>query len=164
MKGVALIIILFSLAGCVNDELSWMAIHNQTEVPIYALPYSSEFTDGDWIAPGVADEFYSINCDCLDPFYYFSFYYDSLIIVLKDFETDPVKFYKDGTTVNYDPTLNPFTNPDVWRTKEFDQSKSENSSNVSSDHRHIFEHYFSISTSSIKSLSDTIVLELNPAS
>ena len=164
MKGVVSIIVLVLLAGCMNDELSWISIRNQTEVPLYALPYSSDFTEGEWIPPGEADEFYSINCNCLDPFGYFSFYYDSLIIVMKDFEDDPIKFYKDGTTVNYDATFNPFTNPNVWKTKEFDLSKTEGPPDLAYDSKHIFEHYFSISTCFIKSLSDTIVLELNPAS
>jgi len=162
MKGVASIIVLVFLAGCVNDELSWISIHNQTDVPLFALPYSSEFTEGDWIPPGEADEFYSIN-DLLDPFNYFSFYYDSLIIYMKDLEDDPIKFYKDGTTVNYDATFNPFTNPHVWNTNEFDLSVAEGPPDLNNDSRHIFEHYFSVSTCFIKSLSDTIVLELNPA-
>ncbi len=164
MKGIASILLLFLLAGCVNDDLSWISIRNQTEVPIYALPYSSDFTDGDWIPPGGMDEFYSINCDCLDPFTYFSFYYDSLIVVMKDLEKYPIKFYQDGTTVNYDPTLNPFTNPNVWRTKEFERSVSSGSSSAPHQQKHIFDHYFTISTDFIKSLSDTIVQELNPAS
>ena len=163
MKGIASILLFFFLAGCVNDDLTWISIRNQTEVPIYALPYSSDFTNGDWIPPGGMDEFYSINCDCLDPFAYFSFYYDSLIVLMKDFEKYPIKFYQDGTTVNYDPTLNPFTNPNVWRTKEFDRALSSGSSGGTNQQKHIIEHYFSVSTDFIKSLSDTIVQELNPA-
>jgi len=163
MKGIAFVLLLVILAGCVNDDLSWMSIRNQTDVPIYALPYSSEFTNGDWIAPGRTEDFYSINCDCLDPFDYFSFYYDSLIIIMKDHEKDPIKFYQDGKTVNYDPTLNPFTNPDVWRTKEFDQTYSTGLFGSSSLQAHIFEHYYSISADYVKPLSDTIFGELNPA-
>jgi hypothetical protein len=35
------------MAGCASDDLSQIAIRNMTDVPIYALPYSSDFTDGD---------------------------------------------------------------------------------------------------------------------
>ena len=163
MKGLAGVLLLFLMVGCGNDDLSLIAIRNLTEVSIYTQPYSSEFTDGEWIEPGGLDEFYSINCDCLDGFEYFSFYYDSLIVILKDHVDEPIKFYKDGTTVNYDPTLNPFTNPDVWRIREFDQFISESSGNLAHQEKHIYEHYFSIIEENIKSLTDTIVQELNPA-
>ncbi len=36
--------------------------------------------------------------------------------------SDPIKFYKDGTTVNYDPELNPFINPEVWHKQDFDRN------------------------------------------
>ncbi len=121
MKGFLFIGILVLSYGCMDEELSYISIHNDTGISIYALPYSSEFTDGDWIQPGFTNEFYSISCDCLDGYDYFSFYYDSLIVYIKDHDDDPIKFYKDGTTINYDPTLNPFTNPEVWLTLEFDQ-------------------------------------------
>ncbi len=163
MKAIAWISLMFLLTGCMNDELSWMSISNNTEVPFYAQPYSSEFTEGDWIQPGVMSEFYSIKCDCLDGFSYFSFYYDSLIIYLEDDTDCPVKFYKDGTTVNYDPTLNPFTNPDVWRNREFDRTLPGDSFNSTIQEKHISEHYFCIDSEFIKSLSDTILQELNPS-
>ena len=113
MRGIIWIIVLFVFSGCANNELTWISVKNDTTLPIYVLPYSAEFTNADWIQPGVSDDFYSINCDCLDGFSYFSFYYDSLIVLMQDHDGDPIKFYKDGTTVNYDPKLNPFINPDV---------------------------------------------------
>ena len=149
--------------GCSTDEQSWISIRNETEVPIYALPYSSDFTDGEWIQPGIADNFYTIDCNCLDGFAYFSFYYDSLIVYLKDRDDDPIKFYQDGTTINYDPTLNPFSNPDVWKSRAFDKHLPGNAFSTLEE-KHIFEHYFCIEAEKIKSLSDTILHELNPAS
>ena len=118
MRRLGWLIVFFVLVGCSDDNLSYISIRNETSIPIYALPYTAEYTNGEWIQPGLTDEFYSINCDCLDGFEYFSFYYDSLIIYIKDHDEKPVKFYKDGTTVNYDPTLNPFTNPEVWKLHE----------------------------------------------
>jgi hypothetical protein len=162
MRGVAILFLVFLLAGCNNDELSWISIRNDTSIPIYVLPYTSDYTYGEWIQPGVSDDFYSLNCDCLDGFTYFSFYYDSLIIFLKDLEETPVKFYKDGTTLNYDPTLNPFINRDVWKSRNFEKHLSGTSFNTQEE-KHIFESYFCIDAESIKSLSDTITLELNPA-
>ena len=67
--------------GCETNELTWISIKNDTAIPIYVMPYSSDFTNADWIQPGVSDDFYSLNCDCLDGFTYFSHYYDSLITV-----------------------------------------------------------------------------------
>lgn len=162
MRGVAVIFLVFLLTGCNNDELSWISIKNDTTIPIYVLPYSSDYTNGEWIQPGVADEFYSLNCDCLDGFAYFSFYYDSLIVFMKDREETPVKFYKDGTTINYDPTLNPFINRDVWKSRDFEKHLSGSSFNTLKE-KHIFEHYFSIDAEKIKFLSDTITTELHPA-
>ncbi|MCK5137005.1 MAG: hypothetical protein KAR19_14560 [Bacteroidales bacterium] len=162
MKSITLILVLFLLTGCADDDLSWISIRNETEVSIYAQSYSSGFTNGDWILPGLADEFYSISCDCLDGYAYFSFYYDSLIIYMKDHEEDPIKFYQDGSTENYDPTLNPFTNPDVWKKREFERHLSGSSFNTPGE-KHIFEHYFCIDAESVKSLADTILHELNPA-
>ena len=162
MKRIAWIIILFLLVGCSDDELSYISIRNDTNIAIYALAYTSEYADGEWIQPGITDEFYSINCDCLDGYEYFSFYYDSLIIHIKDHEQDPVKFYKDGTTVNYNPTLNPFTNREVWRSHEFERHLS-GSSFESLEEKRILEHYFPIETENVKSLADTLINELNPA-
>jgi len=162
MKRIGWIFLLFLLAGCDNDDLTWISIRNITDIPIYAQPYSAEFTDGDWIVPGGLDEFYSINCDCLDGFDYFSFYYDSLIIYMKDNDENPIKFYKDGSTVNYDPTLNPFTNPKVWRNREFDLNLPSGSFNSDLQEKHISEHYFCIDAEHIKSLANTDHQELNP--
>jgi hypothetical protein len=155
--------VLILLAGCSNDEQSWISIRNGTDLAIYALPYSSEFSNGAWIQPGSMDDFYSIECDCLDGFSYFSFYYDSLIIYLEGFDEQPVKFYKNGSAVNYDATLNPFTNPDVWKKREFNRYLPGSSLNTLEE-KHIFEHYFSINAASVKSLSDTVRMDLHPAS
>jgi hypothetical protein len=162
MSRLVWIILGFLAVACSSNDLSYISIRNDTELPIYALPYSSEFTDGNWIQPGVTDEFYSINCDCLDGYAYFSFYYDSLIIYIKDHDDEPVKFYKDGSTVNYDPTLNPFTNPDVWNTHSFERHVSGSSFETMEEKR-IMEHYFAIEPESVKSLADTLTHELNPA-
>lgn len=154
MRGIIIAAALLILAGCTNDDLTWISIKNNTPTPIYVLPYSSDFTNGEWIQPGVFDDFYSINCDCLDGFSYFSFYYDSLIVYLKDHEDDPIKFYKDGTTINYDPKLNPFTNKDVWETHDFERHVSGSGFNTLEE-KHIFEHYFTIDASCIKSINVT---------
>jgi hypothetical protein len=162
MRGLVLIVLVFLLAACSSDELSRISIRNDTTIPIYVLPYSSDFSNGDWIQPGVVDDFYSLDCDCLDGFEYFSFYYDSLIVYLKDREDTPVKFYKDGSTINYDPTLNPFINEEVWKTRNYDRHLEGSAFNTLEE-KHIYEHYFSIEAESIKSLSDTVTLELEPA-
>ncbi len=151
MRGFIWIIVLIALSGCAKNDLTWISIKNDTTIPIYVLPYSSEFTNADWIQPGVSDEFYSINCDCLDGYSYFSFYYDSLIVHMKDHDGDPIKFYKDGTTVNYDPELNPFVNPDVWRTKDFERDVSGIVFNANEE-KHIYEYYFCIKEECVKSL------------
>ncbi len=161
MRGFGWMIGLILLAGCASDDLSWISIRNETPTPIYIQPYSSDYTDGAWIQPGVSDDFYAINGDVLDGFTYFSLYYDSLIVYLKDYDDKPVKFYQDGTTINYDPTLNPFTNPDVWKSHEFKQQLSGTPPTM--DEKNIFEHYFTIDAASVKYLSDTILQELNPA-
>ena len=162
MRAIAILFLFFLLAGCNNDELSWISIRNDTSIPIYVLPYTSDYSYGEWIQPWVSDDFYSLNCDCLDGFTYFSFYYDSLIVIMKDLEETTVKFYKDGTTLNYDPTLNPFINPDVWKSRSFDRHLSSTSFNTLEE-KHIFDTYFCIDAQSIKSLSDTITMELHPA-
>lgn len=162
MRGLSLLLLIFVMAGCSNDDLSWISIRNGTSIPIYALPYSADYTNGEWIQPGVSDDFYSLNCDYLDGFAYFSFYYDSLIVFLKNHEETPIRFYKNGTTINYDPTLNPFINRDVWKTHNFEKHLSGSSFNTLEE-KHIFEHYFSIDTEKVKFLSDTITQELHPA-
>ena len=139
------------LAGCSNDELTWISIRNGTGTPIYALPYSEEYTNGEWIQPGTTDEFYSINCDCLDGFSYFSFYYDSLIVYLKEHENEPIKFFKDGTTINYDPELNPFINREVWKTHDFEKHLSGTAFNTMEE-KHIYEFYFTVDASFVKSI------------
>ncbi len=163
MKGIYTIALLFLLAGCGNDDLSLISILNDTDVPIYTQPFSSEYVDGGWIQPGAYDEFYSITCDCLDGFEYFSFYYDSLIIYMQDHDEDPIKFYRDGSAVNYDATLNPFTNPDVWRTRSYKSSPVGPTSNSTIQEQRIWDHYFRIDSEHIKSLADTVLQELNPA-
>lgn len=152
MKGFIWVFVLLLLTGCASDELSWISIKNDTSIAIYVLPYSSDFTNSDWIQPGGSDDFYSINCDCIDGFSYFSFYYDSLIVVLKDHDEEPIKFYKDGTTINYDPELNPFINEDVWETHDFDRSVSGVAFNTLEE-KHIIEYYFRIKEENVKSLS-----------
>ena len=143
---------LFAFSGCANNELTWISVKNDTSIPIYVLPYSAGFANADWIQPGVSDDFYSINCDCLDGFTYFSFYYDSLIVLIEDHYGDPIKFYKDGTTVNYDSKLNPFINPDVWYTKDIQKAGSGSAFNTLEE-KHIYEFYFCIKEESVKSLS-----------
>jgi hypothetical protein len=162
MRRLAGNLMLLLLVGCSNNEMSWISIQNDTSIPIYALPYTSAYTSGDWIHPGFSGEFYSINCDCLDAYEYFSFYYDSVIIYIKGYDHDPVKFFKDGKTVNYDPTLNPFTNPGVWKSHEIERNLPTNGSE-GHEMRQIMEHFFSIKTESVKSLADTVMYELNPA-
>jgi len=152
MRGFIWIIVLVLLSGCANNELTWISVKNATTIPIYVLPYSSEFANPDWIQPGVSDDFYSINCDCLDGYTYFSYYYDSLIVIMQDHDGDPIKFYKDGTTVNYDSKLNPFINPDVWYTKDIEKAGSGSAFN-SLEEKHILEYYFCIEEESVKSLS-----------
>ena len=155
MKGIILAVTILILTGCNNDDLTWISIKNGTGTPIYVLPYSSDYTNGDWIQPGVSDEFYSINCDCIDGYSYFSFYYDSLIVYLKDHGEEPIKFYKDGTTVNYDPQLNPFTNKEVWVTHDFERTLSGSAFNTLEE-KHIYEYYFSVDAASVKSINITI--------
>ena len=152
MRGFIWTILLITFTGCAKDDLSLISVRNGTTTPIYVLPYSSEFTNAEWIQPGVSDDFYSISCDCIDGFTYFSTYYDSLIVLLKDHDDDPIKFYKDGTTLNYDPALNPFINPDVWLEKDFDRAVSGSAFNTLEE-KHIYEHYFWIKEESVKSLA-----------
>ena len=151
MRGFIWIVVLIAFSGCANNDLTWISIKNDTAIPIYVLPYSDEFTNADWVQPGVSDEFYSINCDCLDGYSYFSFYYDSLIVHMMDHDGDPIKFYKDGTTVNYDPELNPFVNPDVWRTTDFERAISGSALSATKE-KHIYEYYFCIKEENVKSL------------
>jgi hypothetical protein len=156
MKTLAFILALTILWGCNNDDYSYISIRNQTTIPIYVLPYASEYSDGDWINPGFTDKFYSIGVDHLNGYEFFCVYYDSLIVYLKDHEEDPVKFYSDGTTINYDPALNPFKNPEMWTTRSFNELES-GSAFENLHEREISEDYFSIDYNSIISLysSDT---------
>ena len=153
MKVLLSIFILLVIAGCNKDDLSYLSICNETPVPIYATSYTSDYSDGDWIPPGISDDFYSININHLDGFRYFSLFYDSLVVFLKDHEEHPVKSYSDGKTINYDPELNPFTNPEVWQTRNF-HSRVKGSSFEGLEEKQISEDYFSIEISSIISLSD----------
>lgn len=152
MRGFIWILALIFIAGCANETQSWISIKNETTIPIFVLPYSSDFTNADWIQPGVSDDFYSINCDCLDGFEYFSFYYDSLIIHMQDHDDEPIKFYKDGTTENYNPALNPFINEDVWKVQDFNRAVSGSAFNTIEE-KHIYEYYFCIEEEQVKSLS-----------
>jgi hypothetical protein len=163
MRGVFVGLILVFLASCNVDEISYVSIRNDTGIPILALPYSSDLTEGEWIQPGVTDEFYSLNCDCLNGYDYFSFYYDSLIVYLKDHDQHPVKFFKDGTTINYNPTMNPFTNPEIWQSQQF-RENVQLTALEGTERRTILEHFFPIDARHVKSLSDTIRFPLNPAS
>ena len=52
----------------------------------------------------------------------------------------------------YDPELNPFINPDVWYTKEFERASSGSAFNTLEE-KHIYEYYFCIKEESVKSLS-----------
>ena len=61
MRGFIWIIVLIALSGCGKNDLTWISIKNDTTIPIYVLPYSDEFTNADWIQPGVSDDFYSIK-------------------------------------------------------------------------------------------------------
>jgi hypothetical protein len=151
MKGFLWIVVFLAMVGCNSDDVTWISIRNETMIPIYALPYSSEFTNPGWIQPGVTDDFYSLSCDCIDGFNYFSFYYDSLIVLLED-DQNPIKFYKDGTTINYDPRFNPFTNPEVWHSTDFYRTV-EGSAIYTLEEKHVFEYYFCIEQDHVKSLS-----------
>jgi len=153
MRALFIALILVVLAGCNKDDLSYLSICNETPIPIYAICYTSDYSDGDWIPPGTSDEFYSLNIDHLAGFDYFSLFYDSLVVFLKDHEEHPVKFYSDGVTINYDPELNPFINPDAWQTRTFFRHVP-GSSFESMEEKQIFEDYFSIEASSIISLSN----------
>lgn len=153
---------LLVMLGCNKDDLSYISIQNETPVLIYAVSYSASYSDGDWIQPGVTDEFYSISIDHLNGFEYFSAYYDSLLVFLKDHEDQPVKFYKDGRTINYDPELNPFINRDVWQTRSFNRHLP-GSSIESLEEKKIYEDYFSIEIAKILSLSESSLIESDPA-
>jgi hypothetical protein len=71
--------------------------------------------------------------------------------LLKDHEDNPIKFYKDGTTINYDPELNPFINPDVWKTKDFDRAVTGTAFNTLEE-KHIYEFYFCVEEECVKSI------------
>lgn len=157
MRFLTFISLLSLLVGCDNNDLSYLSICNETPLPIYAISYTSDYSDGDWIPPGVYDEFYSIGIDHLNGYEYFSAYYDSLVVFLKDYDDYPIKFYSDGRTINYDPELNPFTNPDVWQTHAFNR-RVPGSSFESLEEKQITENYFSIEKSKIISLPDSILI------
>lgn len=155
MRPLILIGILILLGSCSSDEMSFLSIQNRTTLPIYVQPYISDFAEGDWIQPGSSNEFFSIDHDGLDGFEYFSFYYDSLVVYLKDCEEKPVKFYKDGRTVNYDPELNPFTNRDMWEIHQIRRNVSGNAFETLEEKK-VQEHYFRISALSIPYIADTM--------
>ena len=37
MRGIATVILILLLAGCTNDEFSWISIRNDTTIQIYVL-------------------------------------------------------------------------------------------------------------------------------
>lgn len=154
MRYLALLLILSALWGCNKDELSYLSIRNETTIPIYALAYASEYADGDWIRPGITDEFCSVEIEILNGYEYFTVYYDSLIIYIQGIEDEPVKFFSDGTTINYNPAMNPFINPDVWKSRNFDQIVS-GSGFESVETKSVNEDYFIIDAASIISLADS---------
>ncbi len=162
MRILPLAILFIFLTGCNDGELSYVSICNETPVPIYAVSYASEYSDGDWIQPGLIDEFFSIGISSLNGFEYFSVYYDSLIIFVKDYEDEPVRFYSDGVTVNYDPKLNPFTNPDVWQTRSF-KRRLPTTASQGLEEKRIYEDYFSIEISKIISLCETNLTDSDSA-
>ena len=45
------------LAGCNNNEMSSISVRNLTDIPLYVQPYSTDFTDGNWIQPGLREDF-----------------------------------------------------------------------------------------------------------
>ena len=71
------------------------------------------------------------------------------------------KFYKDGTTVNYDPLLNPFTNEDVWETRTQDRLMPGKFFKSNYEKREVIEHYFCIDGDYVQSLKTSEVKELN---
>lgn len=153
MKALPLIIVLIILASCNDDQLSYLSIRNETTHTIYAVSYSSSYSNGDWIQPGLTDEFHSLNIEHINGFEYFSFYYDSVVVYLKDYEDHPVKFYKDGTTINYNATLNPFINSEVWHTRYLVR-RLPGSNQERLEEKQINEDYFRIEPEWIKSLGD----------
>ena len=157
MRIIVISFILSLLLGCADDKISYISIRNQTTIPIYVLPYASSFSDGGWIQPGVTDEFYSIEINHLNGYEYFTAYYDSLIVYIKGYDDEPVKFYKDGTTVNYDPDFNPFINPDVWVSHSFDTHLRSSGINTLEE-KQIYEDFFSIDAKCVISLADSVNL------
>jgi len=156
MRSLIFIFALSALMGCNNDDFSYVSIRNETTSPIYVLPYASEYSDGDWIQPGYTNEFYSIGIDHLNGYEYFCAYYDSVIVYIQDKEDEPIKFYSDGTTINYDPALNPFINPDVWISRNFDKVVS-GSTFKGFEKKAINEDYFIIDAASIISLANASI-------
>lgn len=151
MRTLVIILVLTAFWGCNNDEYSYISIRNETTTPIYVLPYTSGYSDGDWISPGFTDKFYSIGLDHLNGYEFFCAYYDSVIVYLKENENEPIKFYSDGTTINYDPTFNPFTNPEMWTTRSYNELKSGSTFESIHD-KEISEDFFTIYYNSIISL------------
>jgi len=157
MKNLAFIIALTTILGCSNEEYSYLSVRNKTTSPIYVLPYTSDFSDGDWIEPGITDEFYSIGIEHLNGYEYFITYFDSVIIYVKDYEDYPVKFFSDGTSLNYDPELNPFINPEVWNTRDFNELMPGTAFQTIKE-KEVNEDYFIIDSASIISLTTTTLL------
>jgi hypothetical protein len=156
------LILVLLITACNRDDYAFISLKNDTGVPIFALPYSAQYTNGDWIGPGETDEFYTLETDHLNAFEYFSYYYDSLVVYMEGSDDFPVKFYKNGHTVNYDPTLNPFTNREVWIQRNLEMAEA-GSGMESVKRKHVLEHYFTIKADKVKSLGDTLWSTLHPA-
>ena len=85
-----------------------------------------------------------------------------MIIFVKDYEDEPVKFYSDGVTINYDTKLNTFTNPDVWQTRSFKRYLPETASE-GLEAKWIYEDFFSVEISKIISLCDAHLTDSDSA-
>lgn len=162
MRKFTLPLLLILVAACSYEDMACISIGNNTGIPIFSLPYSEEYTNGEWIQPGSINEFYTLNNDQLDGFEYFSYYYDSLVIHIKGQDNRPVKFYKDGRTINYNPELNPFINPNVWKVRKNSVNPS-GSAFEGFEEKKMVEHYFTISANNVLSLSDSIASQSEPA-
>lgn len=149
MKQVLIIIGILIMMGCSSNDESWLSIENSTDMDIFAIPYTEEFSHGTAIPSGEKDEFFTLSCDCLDGYTYFSTYYDSLVIFFNNEEETPVKFYSDGRTINYDSIQNPFINPLVWNYRVFEEEYYTEINSVET--RMIYEHFFTIKNEIIDS-------------
>ena len=74
MRTLTLIIAFLVLAGCNDDEISYLSVRNETPQPFYAVFYTAGLSEGEWVQPGSTDNFFSLNLDHVNSFEYFSFY------------------------------------------------------------------------------------------